>query len=99
MWWNTLGTLFVIISVLTAAPKHQSSEFVFWTFVDRTGVDGGVGWSQRASPAYVALVGMLMAQWTLTGQSTCLPETSVFLTGFQVSMRAHIWLKRLAMQP
>ena len=27
----------------------------------------GVGWSERASSAYVAVIGILMAQYTLTG--------------------------------
>jgi hypothetical protein len=39
---------------------------VFTQFIDGTGVDG-VGWSQRASKAYVAVIGILMAQYTLTG--------------------------------
>lgn len=37
-------------------------------FIDGTGVDG-VGWSERASPAYVVVIGVLFAQYSLTG--TC----------------------------
>jgi hypothetical protein len=48
------------------APKHQSASFVFTQFIDGTGVDG-VGWSQRASSAYVVVIGILLAQYTLTG--------------------------------
>lgn len=66
VWWHALGTTSLAIAILTAAPKHQSSKFVFQTFIDGTGVDG-VGWSQRASPAYVAVIGILLAQYTLTG--------------------------------
>ena len=66
VWWHVLGTTSIIVAVLAAAPKHQSGEFVFRTFIDSTGVDG-VGWSQRASPAYVAVIGILMAQYTLLG--------------------------------
>ncbi|KAH9975093.1 APC amino acid permease [Lactifluus volemus] len=66
VWWHALGTTSLIIAILAAAPKHQSDKFVFRTFIDGTGVDG-IGWSQRASPAYVALIGILMAQYTLTG--------------------------------
>jgi len=66
VWWHAFGTKSLVIAILAAAPKHQSSKFVFRTFVDGTGVDG-VGWSERASPAYVAVIGILMAQYTLTG--------------------------------
>ena len=67
VWWHILGTTSIIIAILTAAPKHQSGKFVFRTFIDGTGVDGAVGWSTRASPAYVAVIGILMAQYTLLG--------------------------------
>lgn len=62
-----VGTTSIVIAVLIKAPTHRSAKFVFATFVDGTGVDGGVGWSQRASPAYVAVIGILLAQYTLTG--------------------------------
>ena len=67
VWWHAVGTTAVVIAVLAAAPKHQSAKFVFQTFIDNTGVDG-VGWSERASPAYVVVIGILMAQYTLTGK-------------------------------
>jgi amino acid transporter len=66
LWWHVLGTTAIIIAILAAAPKHQSGEFVFRTFIDNTGL-GGIGWSQRAGPAYVAVIGILMAQYTLLG--------------------------------
>ncbi|CAL1698552.1 unnamed protein product [Somion occarium] len=66
IWWHAVGTTALIIAILAAAPSHQSAKFVFQTFIDKTGVDG-VGWSQRASPAYVVVIGILMAQYSLTG--------------------------------
>ena len=66
VWWHAVGTVALIIAILAAAPSHQTGHFVFQTFIDGTGVDG-IGWSQRASPAYVVVVGVLMAQYTLTG--------------------------------
>ena len=72
VWWHALGTTSLVIAILAAAPKHQSGKFVFRTFIDGTGVDGAAGWSQRASPAYVAVIGILMAQYTLTGQAGCI---------------------------
>lgn len=63
----TQVTYYILQAILAAAPSHQSGHFVFSTFIDGTGVDG-VGWSERASPAYVAVIGILMAQYTLTGK-------------------------------
>ncbi|KAH9981654.1 APC amino acid permease [Russula compacta] len=69
VWWLFLGTFSLVVAVLVAAPGHQSSGFVFGTFIDNTGLDGA-GWSQSASPAYVVVIGLLMAQYTLTGFDT-----------------------------
>jgi hypothetical protein len=67
VWWHGVGTTALVVAILASAPSHQSGKFVFRTFIDGTGVDG-VGWSQRASPTYVAIIGILLAQYTLTGQ-------------------------------
>jgi hypothetical protein len=57
--WHAIGTITVVIATLAKAATHQSGSFVFSTFVDQTGVDG-VGWSQRASHAYVVIIGILL---------------------------------------
>ena len=64
---NTVGVLCLAIAVLAKAPTHQPGRFVFSTFYDGTGVNGHEGWSIRASPAYVAVVGVLMSQYTILG--------------------------------
>lgn len=64
---HSLGVFSFAVAVLAAAPKHQSAKFVFATFNDSTGEDGAQGWSMRASPAYVACIGILMSQYTITG--------------------------------
>ncbi|KAK3369828.1 amino acid/polyamine transporter I [Podospora didyma] len=63
---HSLGITALCIAVLAKAPTHQPASFVFGTFRDGTGVEGE-GWSIRASPAYVAVTGALVAQFTLTG--------------------------------
>ncbi|KAL8950962.1 MAG: hypothetical protein Q9222_003023 [Ikaeria aurantiellina] len=63
---HSVGISCFAIAVLAKAPTHQSAKFVFATFYDGTGVDG-IGWSIRASPAYVAACGVLMSQYTITG--------------------------------
>jgi hypothetical protein len=67
VWWHALGTTSFVITILIAMPKHQSGKFIFRTFIDSTGVDGGIGWLERASPAYVTVISIRMAQYTLTG--------------------------------
>ncbi|CAK5277934.1 unnamed protein product, partial [Mycena citricolor] len=61
VWWHALGTFSLVVAILAKAPTHQSAKFVFTTFND------GTGWGDRASHAYVVVIGMLMAQYTLTG--------------------------------
>jgi amino acid permease (GABA permease) len=58
VWWHVIGVA-VIVAVLTFVPdNHQSASFVFTEFVNNT------GWE---SSLYVALIGLLLAQYTLTG--------------------------------
>ncbi|MHB1592687.1 MAG: amino acid permease [Streptosporangiaceae bacterium] len=58
VWWHILGVL-IIVGVLAFAPSHhQSASFVFTHFVNNT------GWH---STFYVALLGLLLAQYTFTG--------------------------------
>ena len=64
---HSVGITCFAIAVLSKAPTHQSAKFVFASFYDGT---GDPGWSVRASPAYVAVCGILMSQYTITGEST-----------------------------
>ncbi|MGY1600930.1 amino acid permease [Geodermatophilus sp. SYSU D00815] len=58
VWWHIVGVL-VIVGVLAFVPdNHQSASFVFGEFVNNT------GWG---STVYVALLGLLLAQYTFTG--------------------------------
>jgi amino acid permease (GABA permease) len=58
VWWHIIGVL-LIVSVLVFVPSHhQSASFVFGHFVNNT------GWH---STFYVALLGLLLAQYTFTG--------------------------------
>ncbi|KAH7886553.1 amino acid permease-domain-containing protein [Phlebopus sp. FC_14] len=67
VYWHGIGTTCLVIAILARAPTHQSGDFVFRTFIDGTGVSGSEGWGIRASNAYVCVIGVLMAQYTLTG--------------------------------
>lgn len=59
---HSLGVFSLAVAVVAKAPHHQSAKFVFATFYDGT---GNPGWSVRASPAYVACIGILMSQYTV----------------------------------
>lgn len=55
--FHSLGVAALAIAVVAKAPTHRSARFVFATFNDGT---GDPGWGVRASPAYVAVIGLLM---------------------------------------
>jgi amino acid permease (GABA permease) len=58
VWWHIAGVL-LIVGVLVFKPAHhQSASFVFGHFVNNTGFHAW--W-------YVALIGLLLAQYTFTG--------------------------------
>jgi amino acid transporter len=58
VWWHLIGVA-VIVGVLIFVPaKHQDASFVFGHFVNNT------GWG---SSVYVFALGLLVAQYTLTG--------------------------------
>lgn len=61
---HSLGVASLAIALVAKAPTHQSAKFVFATFYDGT---GDPGWSVRASPEYVAICGVLLSQYTITG--------------------------------
>ncbi|KAL9583131.1 MAG: hypothetical protein Q9212_002880 [Teloschistes hypoglaucus] len=63
---NTAGIGSMAVAILIKAKTRQSLAFVFHKFFDGTGPDGQ-GWSVRASPVYVALIGVLMPQYTILG--------------------------------
>jgi amino acid transporter len=59
--WHIVGTLVIVIWMLSAAPKLQSNEFVFTKFENNTG---------EKSSGYVVLIGTLFAASTFTGYDT-----------------------------
>lgn len=64
---HSLGVGSLAIAVVAKAPTHQTAKQVFATFYDGT---GDPGWSVRASPEYVAICGILLSQYTITGTLT-----------------------------
>ena len=58
VWWHIVGVLVIVGALVVIPAEHQSAEYVFTTFVNNT------GWT---STFYVALLGLLLAQYTFTG--------------------------------
>ena len=58
VWWHIVGVVVIVGALALLPDRHQSTSFVFTAFVNNT------GW---ASGIYVALLGLLLAQYTLTG--------------------------------
>ena len=58
VWWHIIGVLLIVAVLVFVPSHHQSASFVFGHFVNNT------GWG---STFYVALLGLLLAQYTFTG--------------------------------
>ncbi|WP_328334337.1 amino acid permease [Kribbella sp. NBC_00382] len=58
VWWHIIGVVFIVAILAFVPDHHQSAGFVFGHFVNNT------GWG---STFYVALLGLLLAQYTFTG--------------------------------
>jgi amino acid permease (GABA permease) len=58
VWWHLIGVLIIVAVLIIVPTHHQSASFVFGHFVNNT------GWGFAP---YVFLLGLLNAQYTLTG--------------------------------
>lgn len=58
VWWHLFGVLIIVVALFAVPSHHQSASFVFGHFVNNTGF---------GTPIYVFLIGLLNAQYTLTG--------------------------------
>jgi amino acid transporter len=64
VWWHVFGVSIIFIALFILSPHHTDLGTVFTSFVNRTSVEEGVA----ALPLfYVMLIGLLNAQYTLTG--------------------------------
>ncbi|MCC9309160.1 amino acid permease [Kitasatospora sp. RB6PN24] len=58
VWWHLGGVLLIVGALLLVPSQHQSTSWVFGHYANST------GWH---NPLYVALIGLLMAQYTFSG--------------------------------
>ena len=63
VWWHLIGVVVIVgaLFILPDAHKHQSISNVFTKYYD------GLGWGFGGHAIWVVLVGLMMAQYTLTG--------------------------------
>jgi amino acid permease (GABA permease) len=59
VWWHVIGVAIIVGVLLIKPAHHQPASFVFGHFTNDTGL--GIG------SLYVVLIGLLVAQYTLTG--------------------------------
>ena len=64
VWWHVFGVAIIFIALFILSPHHTDLGTVFTSFVNRTSVDEAV---PPLPFFYVALIGLLNAQYTLTG--------------------------------
>jgi len=64
VWWHVVGVAVIVVACVFLAPAHTDIGTVFTKFVNNTSVDSAVA---PLPIFYVALIGLLNAQYTLTG--------------------------------
>jgi amino acid transporter len=64
-WWHVVGVGVIVVALWVAPVPHQSLSWTFTHYVNNTGFEGAGG--LFGLPIYAFLVGLLMAQYTLTG--------------------------------
>src|SRR5215210_4750962 len=64
VWWHVVGVAVIFIAMFFLTPNHSDLGTVFNSFVNRTNADPSIA---PFPLIYVALIGLLNAQYTLTG--------------------------------
>jgi amino acid permease (GABA permease) len=64
VWWHVFGVALIFVAMFFLTPHHSDLGFVFTTFINKTSADAAV---PPLPLLYVALIGLLNAQYTLTG--------------------------------
>jgi amino acid transporter len=62
VWWHLTGVALITGALIAVPSHHQSAGFVFTHFANNTG---------RPGPLHVAALGLLLAQYTLSGHDAC----------------------------
>jgi amino acid transporter len=60
VWWHVIGVVVIIVALLAAGKNRTGTAGIF-------NFKNGTGWSFPGSGLYVGLIGLLLAQYTITG--------------------------------
>src|SRR5918999_1007455 len=66
-WWHMLGVAFIVGVLIIVPDQHQSLSYVFTETVNASGYGGGTTSSANPGRWFVFGLGLLMAQYTMTG--------------------------------
>jgi amino acid transporter len=60
VWWHLIGTLIIVVALFAIPSQHQSVSFLFHS-------ENLTGWTGPFAGVYAFAIGLLLAQYTLTG--------------------------------
>ena len=93
VWWHLIGVAVFVGFLVVLPDQHASAKFVFTDFQNNT------GWSGPGSGIYVFFIGMLLAQYTITGfdaSAHMTEETENAAVAGPKGMVTSVWLSGIA---
>jgi len=93
VWWHLVGVAIFVGFLVILPDEHASTEFVFTTFQNNT------GWSGQGSGVFVFFIGLLLAQYTITGfdaSAHMSEETENAAIAGPKGMVTSVWLSGIA---
>jgi amino acid transporter len=92
VWWHVAGVLVIIVALLAAGKNGTGTKGIL-------DFKNGTGWSFPGSGLYVGLVGLLLAQYTITGfdaSAHVSEETTDAATSAPKAIVRSIWISAIA---
>jgi amino acid permease (GABA permease) len=93
VWWHLIGVGVFVVFLLVLPDHHASAKFVFTDFQNNT------GWNGAGSGIYVFFIGLLLAQYTITGfdaSAHMTEETENAAVAGPKGMVTSVWLSGVA---
>lgn len=93
VWWHLVGVGVFLVWLVVLPDQHASAKFVFTDFQNNT------GWHGPGSGIYVFIIGLLLAQYTITGfdaSAHMTEETENAAVAGPKGMVTSVWLSGIA---
>jgi amino acid permease (GABA permease) len=93
VWWHLIGVAVFVGFLIVLPDQHASAKFVFSDFQNNT------GWNGAGSGIYVFFIGLLLAQYTITGfdaSAHMTEETENAAVAGPKGMVTSVWLSGIA---